>query len=453
MVADVSLQSAIDSQSQTAQAQSSLAQNFTEFLTLLTTQLQNQDPMNPQDSTEFTNQLVAFTGVEQQINGNQKLDSLVALGLSQSSSSAQSYVGQTINYVSSEFYFDGQPETLRYSLPQAANSATMRIYNEDGGLVYEQVVPKSAGAHDVTWNGQLNGGGIARDGTYEIVIDALDEAGDPVNATTVVSGEVKGVESQNGTIFLLVGERAVALSNVLNSEKTSEGTISDSVTSALNYVGLDVGYNSDEFILTPGETIPLEYNLDRDADRAKIHIYDDLGNKVFTADTGTNEGVNVFDFHSTDLPAGQYRYEIDAIAKSDDEIKNQRVSFTGGDMDIDYTLQETYDRVEVEIVNNLGQTIAQESLNRNMGAHKFTWDGKMDNGQPAPSGQYNVKITAIGTTDEKISYSSSTAGRVTGVEVDNGVVFLQIGNTKTVPLSDILSVSTPVQTQTAGGSA
>ena len=81
MVGDVSIGTALNQQAQTNSSSVGLASDFNQFLILLTTQLQHQDPLSPMDTTEFTNQLVAFSGVEQQINTNQKLDSLVSLQL------------------------------------------------------------------------------------------------------------------------------------------------------------------------------------------------------------------------------------------------------------------------------------------------------------------------------------------------------------------------------------
>ncbi|HZZ11369.1 MAG TPA: flagellar hook capping FlgD N-terminal domain-containing protein, partial [Paraburkholderia sp.] len=77
-------------------ASQQLAGNFDTFLTLLTTQLQNQDPLSPMDSTQFTQQLVAFSGVEQQINTNNNLQSLIALNQSQQAASAVSYIGHSV---------------------------------------------------------------------------------------------------------------------------------------------------------------------------------------------------------------------------------------------------------------------------------------------------------------------------------------------------------------------
>ena len=89
-------------------AQTQLAGNFDTFLTLLTTQLQNQDPLNPMDSNQFTQQLVAFSGVEQQINTNANLQSLIALSLSQQASSAVNYIGHSVVMTSGKGALENQ---------------------------------------------------------------------------------------------------------------------------------------------------------------------------------------------------------------------------------------------------------------------------------------------------------------------------------------------------------
>ena len=73
-----------------------MSSNFDTFLTLLTTQLQNQDPLSPMDSNQFTQQLVQFSQVEQQINSNKNLESLISLTKNQTSVDAVSYLGKTL---------------------------------------------------------------------------------------------------------------------------------------------------------------------------------------------------------------------------------------------------------------------------------------------------------------------------------------------------------------------
>ncbi len=217
MVSDVNIGTALNQQANTNNAQTGLAQDFNQFLILLTTQLQNQDPLSPMDTTEFTNQLVAFSGVEQQINTNQKLDSLVSLSLGNAVGNSLGYVGMDISYLSSEFNFDGaEPVKLNYAYNSEPFEAKIRIVNEEGETVYETDAEKGLGNNEFVWDGTTKDGTIAPEGTYEIRVDALDFDGNAVSTTTVVNGRVRGVESQNGLIFLLVGERAVSLGQVLN---------------------------------------------------------------------------------------------------------------------------------------------------------------------------------------------------------------------------------------------
>ncbi len=222
MTSDVNLNTAVQQQTNTANSSASLASDFTQFLTLLTTQLQNQDPLSPMDTSEFTNQLVMFSGVEQQINANQKLDSLVALGLTNGFTSALGYVGLDISYVSSDLYYDGsRPVEINYALDGQAVTSKISITDEDGKEIFTADASKS-GRDSFTWDGTLKGGGKAEPGTYQVHINALDIDNKPVGSTTVVSGRVEGVETQNGSIFLLVGDRAVSVSNVLNANQPKD---------------------------------------------------------------------------------------------------------------------------------------------------------------------------------------------------------------------------------------
>lgn len=225
MVSDVTISTAVGNQQKTSLAGATLAKDFTQFLTLLTTQLQNQDPLAPMDSTEFTNQLVAFTGVEQQINSNQKLDNLIALQLGNAMGSALSYVGMDASYVSSELSFDGStPSTIRFALDGQATQAKLRIIDEHGDTVFETDVEKSVGKHEFVWDGKTDTGATADPGTYSIRIDALDANQQGINSTVVVTGRVRGVETQNGLIHLLVGERAISLGNIINVSVPNETT-------------------------------------------------------------------------------------------------------------------------------------------------------------------------------------------------------------------------------------
>ncbi len=319
MTSDVTFASALNQQQKTAAASDGLAEDFSEFLTLLTVQLQNQDPLSPMDTTEFTNQLVAFTGVEQQINTNQKLDSLVSLELGNSFSSAQSYVGKNISYVSSEFDYSGSPSTIKYSLGSDAILSQVNVLNESGEIIYTTEGSRTAGAHEFVWNGQTNSGQPALPGTYEVVVDALDAEENTIQTTTVVTGKVRGAETQSGQIFLLVGDRAVPVSNVLNTS-TSDQTAgqNDALTMALSYVGLNAFYKNSQIDHDGSTPTNIVYNLEREADQAKLIVSDENGKTVYVGDVDTDVGQNLTSWDGTrtdgsDAPQGQYYFTISAL--------------------------------------------------------------------------------------------------------------------------------------------
>jgi flagellar basal-body rod modification protein FlgD len=366
MVSDVSISGALGQQANTAASTDKLAEDFSQFLNLLTVQLQNQDPLSPMDTTEFTNQLVAFTGVEQQINTNQKLDSLVALNLGTSFSQSQNYVGQEISYVSSEFDYAGGSTSLRYSLNEEASLSKINIVDENGAVVYSVDGSRNPGAHEFQWNGETNSGQPALPGTYEIQVDALDANQDPITTSTVVTGLVRGTETQNGQIFLLVGDRAVPVGSVLNTNQPStNGGTNDALTTALSYVGLDVSYVNNKINHKSGTPNNIVYNLDSEAEQAKLIVTNENGETVYIGDVDKDAGNNI-----------------------------------------------------------------------------TTWNGQKSDGSQAPDGLYTFTIDALDSSDKRIGFSSQAEGRVTGVETQNGQIFLNIGEIP-VNLNNIISAAVP----------
>lgn len=221
MVSDVTLTSQAASAQRTANQSVTLAEDFSQFLQILTTQLQNQDPLSPMDSNEFTSQLVQFSQVEQQINSNNKLDDLVALQLNNSITSALGYVGMDVSYVSAEVALEeGESTNIRYNLSSGATVSKINIFDEEGNLVFSGDAEKGAGVHDFEWDGKdlLNNDLPA--GTYIVSIDSLDVDENVIDTTTVVTARVKGVEQQDGIVYALVGERAVPITSILNAVRS-----------------------------------------------------------------------------------------------------------------------------------------------------------------------------------------------------------------------------------------
>lgn len=219
MVSDVTLSGQANQAERTEEQRVTLAEDFSQFLELLTTQLQNQDPLSPMDSNEFTQQLVQFSQVEQQINSNAKLDDLVSLQLNTATTQALGYVGMDVTYPSAEIAYDGEnTSSIRYSLDAPATSSTVNIYTEDNQLILTAEASRDVGVHDFEWNGRDQLGNPMPAGTYVVRVDSLDAEDEVIETNTVVEGRVSGIEQQDGIVYALVGERAVPTTSILNAK-------------------------------------------------------------------------------------------------------------------------------------------------------------------------------------------------------------------------------------------
>ncbi len=148
-----------------ANAQASLSDNFDTFLTILTAQIQNQDPLEPMDSSQFTEQLVQFSGVEQQIRVNSQLETLIRVTNSNAGASLSGYLGQQAEIDSAGAQYTGDPVNWRYTLPSDAAKATITVTDASGKVLYSKTATGDdlkAGPHDFAWDGELNDGGTAK---------------------------------------------------------------------------------------------------------------------------------------------------------------------------------------------------------------------------------------------------------------------------------------------------
>ena len=207
---------ASSSQSNLTAGQQSLNESYSTFLTLLTTQLKNQDPTSPLDTNEFTQQLVAMTGVQQQLLSNQLLQQ-IAGNSGGSVSSAVDLIGKTVTATSSTATLSGGSATWSYNLPSAAAGATFTVSDSTGKTVYSTTKTNlSAGAGTFPWNGQNSSGATLADGgSYTLAISAADSSGTAITPTISVSGTVSSVtQSSSGATQVNVGATPVALSSI-----------------------------------------------------------------------------------------------------------------------------------------------------------------------------------------------------------------------------------------------
>ncbi len=201
--------------SSTARAEQQIADTFDNFLNLLTTQLKNQDPTSPMEATEFTNQLVSFTQVEQQIATNRRLDTLIESQAGGHFSEALGFIGQEVEIVGNTLAFDGEPVAMGYGMPSGALLAQVQVVDAAGQVVWSETAEMSPGRHEISWDGETTAGGEAAPGTYTIRVQAVDAAGAALEVPTFVRGTVTGAEHVDGETVLLLGSVPVLLDDVL----------------------------------------------------------------------------------------------------------------------------------------------------------------------------------------------------------------------------------------------
>jgi flagellar basal-body rod modification protein FlgD len=195
-------------------ANTTLADNFTTFLQLLTTQLRNQNPLDPLDTNQFTQQLVQFAQVEQQLKSNTQLETLVSLQKATQATQALGYVGQTVA-------IDGQTSKLTsatgagwsFNSPKPA-SATINIINSAGATVFSGAYSLNSGIQNFVWDGRNNSGVKQPDGDYKLAITAKDATGQSVAVSTEIQGVVDSVDMAKSPPVLSVNNTEYALDRI-----------------------------------------------------------------------------------------------------------------------------------------------------------------------------------------------------------------------------------------------
>jgi flagellar basal-body rod modification protein FlgD len=219
----------------TASSSQQLAGNFDTFLQLLTTQLQNQDPLSPMDTTQFTEQLVSFAGVEQQIDMNTNLQTLISMQQSSESLQALQLVGANVTINSNTATLSNAtstPATWGFSSPSPATGA-VTITSSTGQVAYTGTTSLSAGSQTYTWNGQGNNGVTWPDGNYTLSINAVGANGQAVTISTQVQGTISSVNVSQNPPQVTVGGQSYPLSSI-QSINSGSNSISNAISGANN---------------------------------------------------------------------------------------------------------------------------------------------------------------------------------------------------------------------------
>ncbi len=190
-----------------------IADNFDTFLQLLTTQLKNQNPLDPLDTNAFTQQLVQFSSVEQQLKTNDFLSALVQANTNSVQTNAVNYIGKSVTAAGTRSELVGGKAVWNFNLPENA-TVNLSIKDADGNTVYTEQGALAGGAGTFEWNGKTGSGGTAPDGTYSITMSGVNAEGRNVAISTEFTGTVTGIDFTGSEPVLLIGSTRVNLSGV-----------------------------------------------------------------------------------------------------------------------------------------------------------------------------------------------------------------------------------------------
>ncbi|MBN1290273.1 MAG: flagellar hook assembly protein FlgD [Candidatus Latescibacteria bacterium] len=199
-----------------------------DFLKLLIAELQNQDPLNPADNTEFIAQLAQFSSLEQMTTMNDNLEKVLTYNKSVTESINNSmmvnFIGKTVTAVSDEFVYDGlNPVELGFELDQDISRGTLEIYNENEVLVKTiSLDSMEAGLRSTVWDGFTDLGLLAGDGIYTYKVNYYDMVENQGEATTVFSGTVEGVSYKDGMAYLDINGMLVPFNEITHIVQEDE---------------------------------------------------------------------------------------------------------------------------------------------------------------------------------------------------------------------------------------
>ena len=186
-------------------SQASLASNYTTFLNLLTTQLKNQDPTNPLDNNQFTQQLTAMTGVQQQLLSNQLLTQMLSQGQAQIGSGAVNLIGKQVTVTSTDAPLASGKADWNYNLAGTAAGTNLQVVDSSGKVVWTQAATDNAkGDHAFSWNGKDQNGHALPDGIYSLRISAANADGTAIASTVSHTGLATGLATVNGATVLTI---------------------------------------------------------------------------------------------------------------------------------------------------------------------------------------------------------------------------------------------------------
>lgn len=199
--------------SSTQNAFNELTDNFQGFLQMLMTQLQNQDPTNPMDSSQFTTELVQFSGVEQQISTNTNLATLIQLTQGNTMVQSAQIVGKQVEVTSSQLSLQSGEAGVAFTTP-SSEPVAIAVTDANGNQIYDTTVTSSAGSNAWVWNGQNASGGTEPDGAYTVSVSSIGSDGSTTALPFSVIGTVTGLTNSGSAVDLQLGQLSVNMSSL-----------------------------------------------------------------------------------------------------------------------------------------------------------------------------------------------------------------------------------------------
>jgi flagellar basal-body rod modification protein FlgD len=190
-----------------------LANNFSDFLSLLMTQLQHQDPSSPMDSSQFTSELVQFTSVEQQINTNNNLTQLISLTQASQIEQSASMLGKPVTATSSKLALQNGKAEVNFSTT-TAEPVAIAVYNNAGAQIQSATMNSAAGTNKWTWDGKSAAGTTLPDGAYKVTVTTIGTDGKTSQVPFTVTGTATSVINNSGTVEVQMGGLTLPFSAV-----------------------------------------------------------------------------------------------------------------------------------------------------------------------------------------------------------------------------------------------
>lgn len=208
------LYAALNGASSTSKNKSAAVDSQSRFLTLLTAQLKNQDPLNPMDNAQMTSQLAQISTVDGIERLNTTLQSLLADSSNTQALQAASMVGHGVLVPGSSLALQEGNAYAGIDLTSDADSVKIEILDSNGLPIRTLDLGNvKSGSHTFTWDGNTDGGVAAADGSYSFSVKAL-QGSNKVDSTALSLGLVSSITRSSSGIGINVGQQTFALADI-----------------------------------------------------------------------------------------------------------------------------------------------------------------------------------------------------------------------------------------------